>query len=481
MSEEILAKESEEEVTEQEDSSDIVEESAEPSETVDVTLDQILEYAYDEGIEADKVDAWIAENFIAEEDDEEEEEDEEEVEESSKASVKKEEGDEEEAPEEEGDEEGDEEEEEPVAEKKMSSKAKAAAAKYRKSSAGKKAIAKSKKKRSKPGYKVDKARAKKMAKSRAMGGISSSFEVPGTKNQMLKNIYDQVNGMLKADLAGKYEQIMASTSLEEIEEEVQEEVRTQAAVTPEDIAPINVDDDIEALTKGEEGLSEDFKKKATTIFEAAVHAKVVDEVNARMQEQAKEQEAGSQEFQKELTEKVDGYLTYVVEEWMSENELAIERGIRSELVEDFMSGLRTLFTEHYIDIPEEKVDMVDDLFTKVEDLETSLDEEINRGVELQKELAQFKKDDALRDATKDLADTDSEKIAKLAEGIEFENSEQYIEKLSVLKESYFPKSEAVTSEITETDENIEVSEEQSPEKLDESMKHYTSAIRRYNS
>ena len=212
-----------------------------------------------------------------------------------------------------------------------------------------------------------------------------------------------------------------------------------------------------------------------------MHAKVVDEVNKRMQAQQKESEASKEEFQKELTEKVDGYLTYVVEEWMKENELAIERGIRSELVEDFMSGLKTLFTEHYIDIPEEKVDMVDALFTKVEDLETSLDEEINRGVELQKELAQFKKDDAVKQTTKDLADSDSEKIAKLAEGIEFENSEQYIEKLSVLKESYFPKSEAVTSEITETDENIEVSEEQSPEKLDESMQHYTSAIRRYNS
>ena len=166
---------------------------------------------------------------------------------------------------------------------------------------------------------------------------------------------------------------------------------------------------------------------------------------------------------------------------MKENELAIERGIRSELVEDFMSGLKTLFTEHYIDIPEEKVDMVDDLFTKVEDLETSLDEEINRGVELQKELAQFKKDDALQQSTKDLADTDSEKIAKLAEGIEFENTEQYIEKLNVLKESYFPKTDSVTSEITETDENIEVPEEESQERLDESMKHYTSAIRRYNS
>jgi hypothetical protein len=124
--------------------------------------------------------------------------------------------------------------------------------------------------------------------------------------------------------------------------------------------------------------------------------------------------------------------------------------------------------------------MVDDLFTKVEDLETSLDEEINRGVELQKELAQFKKDDALKQSTSDLADTDSEKIAKLAEGIEFENTEQYIEKLNVLKESYFPKTDSVTSEITETDETIELTEEKSPEKVDESMKHYTSAIKRYN-
>ena len=310
--------------------------------------------------------------------------------------------------------------------------------------------------------------------------VPAESKIPSTKNQMLKNIYDQVNGMLKADLAGKYEQIMASTSLKQVKE-VKEESRTQAAVTAEDIGPINVQDDVQALVQGEEGLSEEFKQKATTIFEAAVHAKVVDEVNARMEEQAKEQEAGSQEFQKELTEKVDGYLTYVVEEWMKENELAIERGIRSELVEDFMSGLKTLFTEHYIDLPEEKVDMVDDLFTKVEDLETSLDEEINRGVELQKELAQFKKDDALKQSTKDLADTDSEKIAKLAEGIEFEDTEQYIEKLSVLKESYFPKADSVTSEITETDDTIELTEEQSTEKLDESMQHYTSAIKRYNS
>jgi len=309
-----------------------------------------------------------------------------------------------------------------------------------------------------------------------------SFEIPKTKNQMLKNIYDQVNKMKKSDLSGKYESILKATQkVVKEEEEVNEEAETTKiqAVSPQEIDPPNVQDDVEALVSGEEGLSEEFKKKASTIFEAAVHAKVVDEVNKRMEEQAKEVDASKDEFQKELTEKVDGYLTYVVEEWMKENELAIERGIRSELVEDFMSGLKTLFTEHYIDLPEEKVDMVDDLFTKVEELETSLDEEINRGVELQKELAQFKKDDAVKEATKDLADADSEKIAKLAEGIEFENTEQYVEKLNVLKESYFPKSEAVTSEITETDENIEVPEEK--QELDESMQHYTSAIRRYNS
>ena len=312
-----------------------------------------------------------------------------------------------------------------------------------------------------------------------------AVSIPSTKNQMLKNIYDTVNGMLKGDLATKYEEIMSATNLETVEEEVKEEdeVRTKVAVKAEDIK-IDVKDDVEALIQGEEGLTEDFKQKASTIFEAAVQAKVVEQVNSKMEEletQLKsDQDSSSAEFAKELTEKVDGYLTYIVEEWMKENELAIERGIRTELVEDFMSGLRTLFTEHYIDIPEEKVDMVDDLFTKVEDLETSLDEEINRGVELQKELSQFKKDDALKQATKDLADTETEKISKLAEGIEYENEEQYIEKLNVLKESYFPKSEAVTSEIAETDETIEVTDETKEEILTENMKHYTSAIKRYH-
>ena len=313
--------------------------------------------------------------------------------------------------------------------------------------------------------------------------------VPKTKNGMLKSVYEKLNSLKKDELTAKYEAILKATALveeddeEEADEEKVESKRTKAAIKAEDLN-IDVKDDVEALIQGEDGLTEEFKKKASTIFEAAVQAKVLEEVNKKADEietQFKEdQDKSSEDFKKEMTEKVDGYLTYVVEEWMSENELAIDRGIRTELVEDFMSGLRTLFTEHYIDIPEEKVDMVDDLFTKVEDLETSLDEEIDRGVELQKELAQFKKDDALRDATKELADTETEKISKLAEGIEYENQEQYTEKLNVLKESYFPKSDAVTSEITETDETIEISDEQPEERLNEDMKHYTSAIKRYN-
>ena len=344
MSEEYTEQESGEELIEEDSSEDLTEEYED-------SWDQIEEEAIEDGVDIEDEEAfsdWLAENYeeLDEEDDEEEDEE-----------------DEDEDPV------GDEDEvEEGAAERK------AARLAYKK--AAKKMTPAQKKKRAKMAAIAKKKRGNRKAKKR--GALKASF-VPSTKNQMLKNIYDQVNGMLKSDLADKYEQIMASTSLEEIQEdeEVQEEIRTKAAVKAEDIK-VDVKDDVEALVSGEEGLTEDFKTKASTIFEAAVQAKVVEEVNAQMEKLQSEKVEDSAEFQKELTEKVDGYLTYVVEEWMKENELAIDRGIRSELVEDFMGGLRTLFTEHYIDIPEEKVDMVDDLFTKVEDLETSLDEEINR-------------------------------------------------------------------------------------------------------
>ena len=311
--------------------------------------------------------------------------------------------------------------------------------------------------------------------------------VPKTKNGMLKSVYEKLNNLKKDELSAKYEQLMKATELVEEEDEEAEDVekeekvtRTKAAIKKEDIK-IDVKDDVEALVQGEDGLSEEFKQKAATIFEAAVGVKVVEEVTNRIEEYQKqfkdENAEQNSNFQQELTEKVDGYLNYVVEEWMKENELAIERGIRTELVEDFMSGLKTLFTEHYIDIPEEKVDMVDDLFTKVEDLETQLSEEIDRGVKLQRELSTFQKNDVTRKVTQDLADTEAEKVTKLAEGIEYENDEQYSEKLNVLKENYFPKTEAVTSEITEKDESLEADSEKEVV-LSEQMNYYSQAIKK---
>ena len=166
-------------------------------------------------------------------------------------------------------------------------------------------------------------------------------------------------------------------------------------------------------------------------------AKVISEVNERLQvfedEYKKELSEAKDEYMTNMSEKIDGYLNYVVEEWMKENELAVEKGIRSELVEDFMTGLKNLFQEHYIDIPEEKVDLVDDLFEKVEELESKLDESINTNVEVKKELSKFKKEEVLRNVSEELAETEKEKLTKLADGIDYEDDTQYQEKLEVLK------------------------------------------------
>ena len=245
---------------------------------------------------------------------------------------------------------------------------------------------------------------------------------------------------------------------------------------------INVEKDVKALMEGEETLSDAFKTKAATIFESAVSTKILSEVNSRIEilegEYAQELEEAKEEHSTQLTEKVDSYMNYVVEEWMKENELAVERGIRSELVEDFMTGLRNLFQEHYIDIPEEKVDLVDDLFGKVEELEGKLDEEINRSVDLKKELSEYKREETIREVSDNLADTEKEKLSKLAEGIEYEDKEQFNEKLGVLKENYFPTNEA-KAETTSDEDPVTNSEELNEKVKDPTMTHYVDALARF--
>jgi len=317
--------------------------------------------------------------------------------------------------------------------------------------------------------------------------MEESFQTPKTKAGMVKAIYDQLNSMKKAELSDSFSKIMGATSLNEEEEEEDDEEEVKAGykmenkkLKKEDL-DLDVKEDMDAIMNGEE-LSEDFKTKATTIFEAAVSAKVISEVNQRVdaleEEFKKEIQEAKEEYKSNMSEKVDGYLNYVVEEWMKENELAVERGIRSELVEDFMTGLKNLFQEHYIDIPEEKVDLVDDLFEKVEDLEKQLDETVNNSVEMKKELAEFKKQEALRDVSEELADTEKEKLQKLSEGVDYEDSEQYKEKLEVIKENYFPKGEDTPQPLTEEVENNESDE--LVEEIDASVSFYANALKRHN-
>ena len=314
--------------------------------------------------------------------------------------------------------------------------------------------------------------------------VEEAVSVPKTKAGMIKALYDQLSAMKKSDLSDSFSKIMGSTLTEDEHEEGEEEEEEKPVeskkLKKEDLE-IDVKEDIEAITNGED-LSEDFKTKASTIFEAAVSAKVLSEVNQRIEEletsYKKEITDAKEEHLSTITEKVDGYLNYVTEEWMKENELAVEKGIRSELVEDFMTGLKNLFTEHYIDIPEEKVDLVDDLFEKVEELEQKLDESINTSVDIKKELAEYKKAETLREVSEDLADTEKEKLGKLADGIDFEDKSQYSEKLEVIKENYFPKQQSET--ITEELENTEEEQDSSESSTDPVMSRYVSSLTRFN-
>lgn len=196
-------------------------------------------------------------------------------------------------------------------------------------------------------------------------------------------------------------------------------------------------EDINAIFANE-NLSEEFKDKVTTIFEA----RVLDRVS-QIEEELESQYAEALEdavtnINEELSEKIDDYLNYVVEQWLEENEIAIETGLRSELTEDFISGLRNLFAEHYIDVPTEKVDLVEELATKVESLEDQLNEEIERGITFKKSLIESKKDLIMRDVCEGLTSTQAEKIKTLAESVQFSTEEDYEQKLETIRENYFP-------------------------------------------
>ena len=213
---------------------------------------------------------------------------------------------------------------------------------------------------------------------------------------------------------------------------------------------IDLTDDVKALVSADADLSEDFKDKAATIFETAVKTRIKEQ-SAILEAQFEEKLASETETVKEaMVEKVDSYLNYVVEEWMKENELAVERGIRTEIAEDFITGLKGLFKEHYIDVPEEKYNVLDDLTGQVKDLESKLNEQIEKNVNLSKDASELTRASLVVSVSEDLADTEKEKFVSMAENVEFDSAEKFAEKLETIKESYFPKTKI--EEATSNDE-----------------------------
>ena len=233
-----------------------------------------------------------------------------------------------------------------------------------------------------------------------------------------------------------------------------------------------VDEHMNALVAGQDDLSEEFKTKAATVFETAVNSKVkeiAEQMEADVQTNYEQDIATAKE---ELTEKVDSYLSYVVEEWMKENEIALERGIKGEIAEDFISGLKKLFAEHYIDVPDEKYNVLEDQASKIEDLEKKLNEQIEKNVELNKDNADKSRKEIMAEVASDLADTAKEKFAKLAEEIEWSDADSFKQKCETIKESYFGKKEEVKDKL----DDVAAGDEPSNEDLSKAMAAYTAAI-----
>ena len=254
-------------------------------------------------------------------------------------------------------------------------------------------------------------------------------------------------------------------------EDTDAEKKDEKAEEKEDKKEIDVKEHVDALVAGEDSLSEEFKTKAATVFEAAIKSKVkeiAEEMQADYDKKLTEETSKSKD---ELVEKVDSYLAYVVEEWMKENELALERGIKGEIAEDCIGGLKKLFEDHYIDVPDEKYNVLEDQSSKIEELEKKLNESIEKNVELTKENGNFKRQDIIDEASKDLAETQKEKFNKLAEEIDYKNEEDFKTKVATVKESYFGKKES-TSEI---DDVAAESSQENPD-LTNAMAAYSAAI-----
>ena len=319
--------------------------------------------------------------------------------------------------------------------------------------------------------------AKSNSGKEAPKGGEPMAKLPNTKVGMISAAVEKLQSMKKMDVQSMVNAMM--NPKESYGKKVAEETESGDSPTLSEIIKVSKDDidvseDMKAMF-GSEDLSEDFRDKATTIFESAVLSKVNEVLESATIDMNAEIEVERATARKDMEGKLDDYLDYVVNEWVKENELAIEKGIRSEIVENFMVGLRNLFTENYIDIPEDKVDIVDEMAAKVEEQESAVNEEIEKNIQLRKEMNALKMDKALDVVSEGLTATQKEKFISLAEGVDYEGDD-YTSKLETIKENYFPQEEVVENNDVSDEEPLENLEEET--KVNGSMANYMSAISR---
>jgi len=309
---------------------------------------------------------------------------------------------------------------------------------------------------------------------------SAKLKTPGAS---LKQVRDVVNSKaVKAEeVEVEDQELVAEEEVTEedalrskVEEAISEsEEEVVAEETEEEVVELNIEEDVEALLQGEE-LSEEFQEKAKVIFETAINAKVAairEELQQSYENAIVEQ---VEEFKSEITERVDSYLEYVADEWIQENALAVEEGLKTEMTESFLQGMKGLFEEHYVTIPEDRYDVLESMVNKLDEMEEKLNEQIERNVALNKRLAESVTDGILGEVSEGLAVTQKEKLASLSESVEFDSEEDYREKLVTLREAYFPS--RVSSAQRDSAELI--SEESSMPQVSGSMEGYLSALQR---
>ena len=300
--------------------------------------------------------------------------------------------------------------------------------------------------------------------------VSPTDKNPDAASKAKQNTSDPAK---KSAKDGSLEKDQKPSAMKEEEVEATEDKEVVAEEESKEIE-IDLSADVKALVSNDADLSEEFKDKAATIFETAVKTRIQEQTKI-LEAQYEDKLSSEKETVKEaMVEKVDSYLNYVVEEWMKENELAVERGIRTEIAEDFITGLKDLFKEHYIDVPEEKYNVLDDLTNQNKKLEDKLNEQIAKNVDLSKEVSISAKQKAIDEVSSDLADTEKEKFEKMAENVEYDSADKFREKLETIKESYFPKSKI--EETASKDEVDSVAANAPIESNTDAMAAYTAAI-----